>query len=90
MYTPGFQIDETAIVETYRTYMSAQLEAGIKLNVLTKHLLHSFNGRPGARRFRQILSDAKRLKSNDLSLVDEAMAALTPTDQTDGELQRAG
>ena len=62
MYTPGFQIDEAAIVENYRAYMSDQLEAGIKLNVLTKHLLHSFNGRPGARRFRQILSDAKGSK----------------------------
>ena len=90
MYTPGFQIDEDAIVENYRAYMSDQLEAGIKLNVLTKHLLHCFNGRPGARRFRQILSDAKRLKSNDLSLVDEAMAALKPMHQSDGELQRAG
>jgi tRNA-dihydrouridine synthase A len=80
--------------------MATQLDAGVKLNVLTKHLLHSFNGRPGARRFRQILSDAKRLKSNDLSLVDEAMAALMPLDptvidptvidQTNGALQRAG
>ena len=90
MCTPGFQIDEDAIVENYRAYMSDQLEAGIKLRVLTKHLLHCFNGRPGARRFRQILSDAKRLKSNDLSLVDEAMAALRPAHQSDGELQRAG
>ena len=90
MFSPEFSIDETGIVDTYRTYMSTQLEAGIKLNVLTKHLLHSFNGRPGARRFRQILSDAKRLKNNDLSMIDEAMAALTPLKPADGELQRAG
>ena len=100
MFRPDFSIDEQGIVDTYRAYMSTQLDAGVKLNVLTKHLLHSFNGRPGARRFRQILSDAKRLKSNDLSMVDEAMAALTPLDrtvvdqtvidQTNGALQRAG
>jgi tRNA-dihydrouridine synthase A len=95
MFSPEFRIDEAGIVDTYRAYMATQLDAGVKLNVLTKHLLHSFNGRPGARRFRQILSDAKRLKSNDLSLVDEAMAALMPLDptvidQTNGALQRAG
>ena len=90
MFNPKFSIDEAGIVATYRRYMSTQLEAGVKLNVLTKHLLHSFNGRPGARRFRQILSDAKRLKSNDVSMVDEAMAALTPMNPTDGALQRAG
>lgn len=95
MFRSDFSIDEAGIVDTYRAYMSTQLDAGVKLNVLTKHLLHSFNGRPGARRFRQILSDAKRLKSNDLSMVDEAMAALTPldqsvTNQTNGALQRAG
>ncbi len=100
MFSPEFRIDEAGIVDTYRAYMATQLDAGVKLNVLTKHLLHSFNGRPGARRFRQILSDAKRLKSNDLSLVDEAMAALMPLDptvidptvidQTNGTLQRAG
>jgi tRNA-dihydrouridine synthase A len=90
MFNPKFSIDEAGIVAIYRRYMSTQLEAGVKLNVLTKHLLHSFNGRPGARRFRQILSDAKRLKSNDVSMVDEAMAALTAVNPTDGVLQRAG
>ena len=90
MFSPKFSIDEADIVDTYRGYMSRQLEAGVKLNVLTKHLLHSFNGRPGARRFRQILSDAKRLKSNDVTIVEEAMTALGPADSRGGELQHVG
>jgi tRNA-dihydrouridine synthase A len=68
--------DEQTIVGRYMDYMAEQMQAGVRLNALTKHLLHSFNGRQGARRFRQILSDAKRLKENDLSLVEEALEPL--------------
>ena len=68
--------DEHAIVGRYIDYMAEQMQAGVKLNALTKHLLHSFNGRRGARRFRQILSDANRLRANDLSLVEEALEPL--------------
>jgi hypothetical protein len=40
---------------------------------MTRHLLHCCNGMPGARRFRQLLSDNKRLKLNDINLVLEAI-----------------
>ena len=54
---------------------------------LPKHLLHCFNGRPGARRYRQILSDSKRLKANDFDLVYEAHSALgTHTAQPEARL----
>jgi tRNA-dihydrouridine synthase A len=43
---------------------------------MTRHCLGLFAGVSGARRFRRILSDARRLKDNDLALVDEALAAL--------------
>lgn len=69
-------LDEQAIVSRYVDYMEEQMRTGVKLSALTKHLLHSFNGRQGARRFRQILSDARRLKENDLSLVAEALEPL--------------
>lgn len=90
LFNPNFKLDEMAIVAKYREYMAVELDRGVRLNVLTKHLLHSFNGRPGARRFRQILSDAKRLKAGDLTLVDEAMQVITATQTDQGELQRAG
>ena len=37
-----------------------------------------FHGVPGARRFRQLLSDAQRLRGNDADLVREALAELRP------------
>ena len=36
--------------------------------------LHSFNGRPGARRFRRTLSDHERLKRGDASILDDALS----------------
>ena len=53
---------------------------GDRLHSLTKHLLHCFNGKPGARRFRQILSDQTRLKENDTSLITEAFNQVNQKD----------
>ena len=90
LYDSNFQLDEHQVFHRYVDYMATQLDAGVKLNVLTKHLLHCFNGRPGARRFRQILSDAKRLKANDLNLVHEALSALEPLKNQPGVRHNAG
>lgn len=60
----------------YRDYMARELARGTRLADMTRHVLGLFTGRPGARRFRQILSDAKRLRSNDIAIVDEAVDAL--------------
>ena len=90
LYNGDFQLDEYHVFHRYVDYMATQLDAGVRLNVLTKHLLHCFNGRPGARRFRQILSDAKRLKTNDLNLVHEALSALGPLQDQPGVRLNAG
>lgn len=65
------------IMQDYRSYMAGELAAGTRLADMTRHALGLFASRPGARRYRRILSDAGRLKANDLSVVDEALAALT-------------
>jgi tRNA-dihydrouridine synthase A len=67
-----------SVMEGYRAYMAVELERGTRLADMTRHVLGLFAGVPGARRFRRILSDAQRLKHNDLGLVDEALAALLP------------
>ena len=69
-------LDRFAVLQNYRTYMEAQLQAGVRLHSLTRHVLHSCNGMPGARRFRQILSDNKRLADNDIRIFDEACAQI--------------
>ena len=72
-FDPTFSTTEDQIVASYLTYVHDQLERGTPLASMTKHLLHCFNGRPGARRFRQVLSDHARLRLNDTSIIDDAL-----------------
>jgi tRNA-dihydrouridine synthase A len=57
-------------------YVREQLERdgarGLKLNSITRHMLGLMTGLPGARGFRQMLSDSKRLASGDARLLLEA------------------
>ena len=62
------------VLTAYRKYIEAQLALGEPLHAMTRHMLSVCNGQRGARRFRQLLSDNKRLKENDISLLDEALA----------------
>ena len=62
------------ILSAYRAYIETQLAQGEPLHAMTRHMLSVCNGQRGARRFRQLLSDNKRLKENDISLLDEALA----------------
>jgi tRNA-dihydrouridine synthase A len=61
-------------------YIDAQLKKeagrGLKLNSITRHLLGLMQGLPGARRFRQTLSDSKRLAAGDARLLLDAVAGM--------------
>ena len=61
----------------YRDYMRSQLGEGVPLKRMTRHLLGLFNGVTGARQYRRILSDARRLAQNDIGLIDDALASIT-------------
>ena len=57
-------------------YIQAQLDQhasrGMKLNTITRHMLGLMAGLPGARAFRQTMSDPKKLASADPHLLLEA------------------
>jgi tRNA-dihydrouridine synthase A len=63
-------------------YIQAQLDAhaarGLKLNSITRHMLGLMTGLPGARSFRQIMSDPKKLAAADPRLLLEAAARMQP------------
>ena len=63
-------------------YIQAQLDAhaarGLKLNSITRHMLGLMAGLPGARNFRQIMSDPKKLASADPRLLLEAATRMQP------------
>ena len=74
----GEPLDARAVMDDYMAYMDKELSAGTRLNDMTRHVLGMFAGVPGARRFRQILSDATLLRGNNVELVERALAALSP------------
>jgi tRNA-dihydrouridine synthase A len=70
--------DPVACVRAMYPYIEAELVAGTRLHAITRHMLGAFAGRPGARRWRQILSNGATAPGAGLALVEEALAAVMP------------
>jgi len=73
-----------AVVEAMLPYIRAQLAAhhgkagGPRLNSITRHMLGLAAGMAGARAFRQVLSDSRKLAAADPALLLEALARIEP------------
>ena len=63
------------IVERMHRYAVAQAARGTPLRAIVRHMLGLYHGRPGGRRWRQLLSDAPRLAANDPELLLDALAS---------------
>jgi len=76
----GVQANRSEVIEAMMAYASAQLALygdggkGLRLNSITRHMLGLMAGMPGARAFRQTLSDSKRLALGDPALLMEALS----------------
>lgn len=76
LHDSDFCMDAFTAFTSFAAYMRKEVQAGTPLKAMTRHVLGLFNGRPGARLYRQVLSDSRRLSRNDLSILDEALAVL--------------
>ncbi|MCO6382622.1 tRNA dihydrouridine(20/20a) synthase DusA [Oceanicola sp. 502str15] len=63
-------------VDAMRPYIDAHLIAGGKLAQVTRHMLGLFQGRPGARAWRRILSEDSHREGAGLEVLDRALSAL--------------
>jgi tRNA-dihydrouridine synthase A len=63
-----------AMVPYIHAQMAQHGERGLRLNSVTRHMLGLMAGMPGARAFRQTLSDTKKLSAGDPALLFEAYA----------------
>jgi len=70
------------VLERYKIYMDTQLQKGVPLKRLARHLLGLFQGQPGARIWRRALSDAAFRAGADLTAIESA------EDQLDAVLER--
>ena len=69
-------------VQLYRPYVEDQLERGVKLHAITRHMLGLFAGRSGARKWRQILSSEANRPGANWRVVERALDAVRPSQQT--------
>jgi len=65
-------IDERNLIDKLTEYAAQQVARDVPLRVLVRPLLGLWQGRPGARQWRRLLSDPNALKSNDPKLIEQA------------------
>jgi tRNA-dihydrouridine synthase A len=65
-------------LRAFRPYVERQLARGVPLRAMTRHILGLYLGQPGGRRFRQILSDARRMRDEGIAVLDAALQAVEP------------
>jgi len=59
-------------------YIEAELAKGTRLGQITRHMLGAFAGRPGARRWRRVLSEGAHKPGAGVALVAQALSAIGP------------
>ena len=59
-------------------YAERQVARGMPLRAMTRHVLGLYLGQPGGRRFRQVLSDSRRLRAGDVEVFAEALREVEP------------
>jgi len=69
-------VDPFQAIDRYRPYLAAQLDRGVGLHAMTRHMLGLMHGRPGARAFRRILTVEAIAPGAGLEVVDRAVDAV--------------
>ena len=64
------------VVHTMAAYAAREVARGTALRHVTRHILGLYQGQPGARQWRRLLSDSARLSQNDPVLLLEALDAV--------------
>jgi tRNA-dihydrouridine synthase A len=72
-------VDYPAIIDAMAAYAGRHIAHGGRLGQVTRHMIGLFNGMPGARRWRQILSDGAVRPGAGPALLHEAFAAVRVT-----------
>ncbi len=76
LFGDGGEVDVFEAVEAYRPYMDARLAEGVRFAAMSRHMLGLFTGRPGARRWRRVLTEEGVRPGADLRVLDRALQAV--------------
>lgn len=69
-------LDAFGAVEAMRPYIQDHIAQGGRLHQITRHMLGTFTGRPGARGWRRVLSERANKPGAGLDVLDAALAEL--------------
>ena len=70
--------DPLAVAREMMAYIDDEMARGGRLHRIARHMLGLFHGRPGARRFRRVISEAAHRDGADARLIEEALAEVMP------------
>lgn len=72
------QISREAVVQQFMNYCAEQMTQGVRLNHMTRHILGLYQGLPGARRFRRVISEQAHQPHAGIEVLANALAAVNP------------
>jgi tRNA-dihydrouridine synthase A len=81
LWGDGPGLDALGAAQAMYPYIAAHLAQGGKLNQITRHMLGLFQGRPGARAYRRILSEGATRPGAGLEVMDAALGQVQAADR---------
>ena len=69
-------ITRNEVIEEFIDYAEEQIEQGVRLNYMTRHILGLYQGLPGARKFRRVISEQAHKPNAGTEVIRAAVAAL--------------
>jgi tRNA-dihydrouridine synthase A len=73
LWGEDFAPDILDVVQAMRPYMEAHIAGGGRLHQITRHMLGLFQGRPGARHWRRVLSEQANRPGAGWAVVEDAL-----------------
>jgi tRNA-dihydrouridine synthase A len=69
-------ISRDQVMQEFMEYCKAQLAQGVRLNHLTRHILGLYQGLPGARQFRRIISEQAHKPGAGIEVLERALEVI--------------
>ena len=69
-------INRYEILQQFRNYAEKQTRQGVHIKNMTRHVIGLYQGQPGARRYRQLLSDSKPTDKTNIAFLDKVLEAV--------------
>ena len=76
LFGEGDEVDPFDAIDAYRPYMAARLAEGVRFAAMSRHMLGLFTGRPGARRWRRVMTEDAVRPGAGLEVLDRALESV--------------